>query len=124
MRFAPDRLSTALDAHGNQQAADIVRLCLLTGARSGEVMSATWDQFDLDAATWVKPSSHTKQKREHRVPLSAPALQLLIGFPHREGFLFPSHGKDASLVLGTHPPSGPASDIPRRFAVGRPVPPR
>lgn len=87
-----------LDAHSNQQAADIVRLCLLTGARSGEVMSATWDPFDLDAANWIKPSSHTKQKRVHRVPLSAPARQLLVSLPHRAGHFFPSHGKTGHIT--------------------------
>lgn len=71
------RLTDVLAAHPNQLAANAVRLLLLTGARRGEVLGATWDQFDLEAAVWIKPSSHTKQKREHRVPLSAPARQLL-----------------------------------------------
>jgi integrase len=51
---------------------------LLSGARLGEVLGLTWDQLDLAAGVWTKPSSHTKQKREHRVPLSAPARQLLV----------------------------------------------
>lgn len=72
------RLTEALAVHPNQIAASAVRMLLLTGARRGEVLSATWDQFDLDVGIWVKPSSHTKQKREHRVPLSAPARLLLI----------------------------------------------
>lgn len=71
------RLTDALAAHPSQLAANAVRLLLLTGARRGEMLSATWDQFDLEAGIWIKPSSHTKQKREHRVPLSAPARQLL-----------------------------------------------
>jgi integrase len=71
------RLTGALTACPNQTAANAVRLLLLTGARRGEVLGATWDQFDLAAGIWRKPSSHTKQKREHRVPLSAPARQLL-----------------------------------------------
>jgi integrase len=50
---------------------------MLTGARRGEVLSAEWGHLDLEAAVWTKPSAHTKQKKEHRVPLSAPALQLL-----------------------------------------------
>jgi integrase len=50
---------------------------LLTGARRGEVLGARWDMFDLYAGIWVKPSQHTKQRKEHRVPLSAPAVQLL-----------------------------------------------
>jgi integrase len=71
------RLTDALATHSSQSAANAIRLLLLTGARRGEVFSATWDQFDLEAGTWTKPSSHTKQKREHRVPLSAPVRQLL-----------------------------------------------
>lgn len=71
------RLVTALAAHPNQIAANAIRLLLLTGARRGEAFSATWDQFDLAAGTWTKPSSHTKQKRVHRLPLSGPARSLL-----------------------------------------------
>jgi integrase len=71
------RLTEALAVHPSQSAANAVRLLLLTGARRGEVLAATSDQFDLETGLWVKPSSHTKQKREHRVPLSAPARQLL-----------------------------------------------
>ena len=54
-----------------------MRLLLLTGARRGETLSATWDQFDLAAGVWTKPSAATKQGKLHRVPLSAPALALL-----------------------------------------------
>lgn len=50
---------------------------MLTGARSGEVFTAQWSQFDLDRAVWLKPSSHTKQKKTHRVPLSDPAVEVL-----------------------------------------------
>src|SRR4051812_8146616 len=71
------RLTDALAACPRQTAANAVRLLLLTGARRGEVLGATWDQFDFETGIWIKPSSHTKQKREHRVPLSAPARQLL-----------------------------------------------
>jgi integrase len=71
------RLTAALAAHPHQAAANAIRLLLLTGARRGEVLGATWEQFDLGAGVWTKPSAHTKQKRQHRVPLSAPARQLL-----------------------------------------------
>ena len=71
------RLTAALAAHEDQQAANIVRLLLLTGARLNEVQSATWDQFDIERGIWTKPGATTKQKTEHRVPLSAPARQLL-----------------------------------------------
>ena len=89
------RLLDALAAHSDQSAANAVRLLMLTGARRGEVLSMTWDQIDFEKATWTKPSSHTKQKAKHHVPLSAPALQLLAKmkdssnsnyvFPGRDG---------------------------------------
>jgi integrase len=71
------RLTEALAAHPNRAAANAIRLLLLTGARRGEVLGATWDQFDLEEGVWTKAASFTKQKRLHRVPLSAPARQLL-----------------------------------------------
>lgn len=71
------RLTAALSAYPGQTAANAIRLLLLTGARRGEALSATWDQFDLEVGIWTKLGSHTKQKTEHRIPLSAPALQLL-----------------------------------------------
>jgi integrase len=71
------RLTAALERHGNQQNANAIRLLLLTGARKGEVLSARWDQFDLIAGIWSKPGTTTKQKSMHVVPLSAPALELL-----------------------------------------------
>ena len=71
------RLTAALAEYPNQTAANAIRLLLLTGARKGEALSATWGQLDLEAGVWTKPSAHTKQKKLHRVPLSAPAMQLL-----------------------------------------------
>jgi integrase len=84
------RLSVALGEHKNRQAADAIRLLMLTGARRGEVEGATWSQFDLKAGTWLKPGSTTKQKTDHLVPLSAPALQLLneMGRGRPEEYLF------------------------------------
>jgi integrase len=71
------RLTEALAVYPNQGAANAIRLLLLTGSRRGEVLGAEWGQFDLEAGVWVKPSSHTKQKKEHRIPISAPVRQLL-----------------------------------------------
>jgi hypothetical protein len=50
---------------------------MLTGARRGEVLGATWAMFDLENGVWTKPSAHTKQRKLHRVPLSGHALRLL-----------------------------------------------
>jgi integrase len=72
-------LTKALDAYEDQDVADIFRLLMFTGARRGEAQAATWEQFELNAkpGIWTKPSSHTKQKKVHRVPLSPPALAVL-----------------------------------------------
>ncbi len=94
------RLTNVLAAHPNQQSANVIRLLLLTGARRGEALSATWDQFDLDAGIWVKPSAHTKQKKEHRVPLSAPAIQLLSEIRAQAGpspHVFPGKNQNEHL---------------------------
>ena len=55
----------------------MVRLLTLTGARKGEVLSATWDQFDFERGVWTKPSLHTKEKRTEHIPLEAAAVDLL-----------------------------------------------
>lgn len=70
-------LTEALAAHADQQAANIVRLLMLTGARRGEVLGVKWTELDLESGIWTKPSARTKQAKLHRVPLSAPARQLL-----------------------------------------------
>ena len=71
------RLSVALAGYPNPTAANALRFLLLTGARKGEALAATWDQLDLERGVWTKPSAHTKQKREHRVLLNAAVLALL-----------------------------------------------
>jgi integrase len=71
------RLSEALAGLRDQNAANAVRLLLLTGARQGELLAAKWRDIDLEAAVWAKPAATTKQAALHRVPLSAAAVQLL-----------------------------------------------
>ena len=87
------RLAAVLERRSELVSVALVRFLLLTGARFSEAATATWSQFDLERGTWRKPSSHTKQKREHVVPLSAPTLQLLHDLRARNGpgeILFPS----------------------------------
>jgi integrase len=86
------RLAKALAEHHNKEAADALRLILLTGARKSEALSATWDQFDLTAGTWTKPAGATKQKTDHHVPLSTPARQLLAQRSRTARFVFPGPG--------------------------------
>src|SRR5215471_576195 len=98
------KLSEALASHPEKNSANAVRLLLLTGARRSEVLAARWDMFDLDAALWVKPSAHTKQRKEHRIPLSAAAVQLLREMKQTANgpYLFPAmNGKHLTDIKRT-----------------------
>src|SRR5262245_53411184 len=57
-------------------AALALEFAILTAARSGEVLGARWDEFDLDRAIWTIPAARMKGAREHRVPLSKRALKI------------------------------------------------
>lgn len=70
-------LSKALQTYPDERVRNALKLLILTGARRGEVLSATWDQFDLERAVWTKPSHHTKQNKTEHVPLSG-AARLLV----------------------------------------------
>ena len=52
-------------------------LLVLTATRTSEVLRATWSEVDLDAKVWTIPSSRMKAGREHRVPLSPRAIEIL-----------------------------------------------
>lgn len=100
-RFLDDleraRFVAALDAREDTPSVLALHFLLLTGARRGEVLKATWGQIDFVQEAWIKPSSHTKQRRLHRVPLSKSAMNIL----HRarlltEGdFIFPGRSGKA-----------------------------
>ena len=54
-----------------------LRFVILTAARTGEVIGADWSEIDFEARLWTVPASRMKAGREHRVPLSEPALEIL-----------------------------------------------
>jgi integrase len=54
-----------------------LEFAILTAARSGEVLGARWNEFDLGAHVWIVPAARMKAGREHRVPLSARAVEIL-----------------------------------------------
>jgi integrase len=57
----------------------------LTATRTGEVLGATWDEIDLANKQWLIPAARMKGGREHRVPLSARAIELLSGLYREAG---------------------------------------
>jgi integrase len=58
-------------------AARALEFTILTAARSGEVLGMIWAELDLDAKLWVVPGARMKAGREHRVPLSDQALNII-----------------------------------------------
>jgi integrase len=75
-----------------------LELQILTACRPGEVAQAQWAEFDLDAATWTIPGSRMKAGKEHRVPLSPPAVALLRKLPRVNGFVFPGTKKTQAIT--------------------------
>lgn len=65
-----------LRANGSVSALAL-EFTILTAARSGEVLGATWQEFDLERGVWAIPAERMKAKRPHRVPLCARALAIL-----------------------------------------------
>jgi integrase len=72
--------------------ARALEFAILTAARSGEVRRATWAEIDMEAAVWIVPADRMKAAREHRVPLSSPAISLLKALPRMAGInlVFPA----------------------------------
>lgn len=58
-------------------AARALEFTILTAARSGETFGLTWKEIDLEAALWVVPAKRMKAGREHRVPLTPRAVEIL-----------------------------------------------
>lgn len=58
-------------------AARALEFLILTAARSGEVLGAQWDEFDLEEGVWTVPAARMKAGSEHRVPLSSRALEIV-----------------------------------------------
>lgn len=72
-----DRLWKVLDRHSDRMTTYVYKFLILTGARKGEALGATWDQFDLEKGVWTKPSHLTKQKKKEHLPLSEKAIEVL-----------------------------------------------
>ena len=97
-------IPAAFAAIANDSATGLcLRLIILTGARSGEATGATWSEIDLEARTWTIPASRMKARVEHRVPLSAAALEVLDAarvLDDGSGYVFPSPLRKRQAVTG------------------------
>jgi integrase len=87
----PAFMARLKDAPG--AGASALAFGILTAARSGEVLGAQWDEVDLDNAVWTVPATRMKAGKQHRVPLSAPAVEIVLAMlAARRGdhpFVFP-----------------------------------
>src|SRR5262249_18162607 len=80
-----NRFMTALRALPRSAASAALEFTILTAARTGETVGATWDEIDFETRTRVIPAERMKVGKEHRVPLSPAALALLRSLPREEG---------------------------------------
>ena len=95
---------------------DYMLLCICTGCRMDEAASAEWEHFDLDEGIWRKPSSHTKQKRVHRLVLNPAAIRILEGRVQSSRFVFPGTGASGHIDAKGHKKQWARI----RVAIGRP----
>jgi integrase len=78
-------------------AARALELTVLAALRTGEVIGAEWSEIDLATKVWTVPAVRMKAGREHRVPLSKRALEILGSMPRKGELVFPGGRKDRPL---------------------------
>lgn len=80
-------------------AALALRLVILTACRTSEALGARWSEINVGKSLWIVPASRMKAEREHIIPLSRAAKELLESIPRMEGHPFIFAGKDRSHHL-------------------------
>ena len=70
-------------------SARALEFTILTTARTGEVIGARWDEFDLKQRLWTVPGDRMKSGRDHRVPLSNRAIEILQSQKRKGSHVFP-----------------------------------
>jgi integrase len=80
-------------------AALALELCILTAARSGEILRMSWVEVDLDKKIWTVPASRMKAGREHRVPLAPRAIAILTKLDERKTSQFVFNGQTRNKSL-------------------------
>ena len=85
--------------HQDSVSARGLEFLILTAARTSEVLKATWQEIDIDDGLWTIPAERMKGAKEHRVPLSSAALNVLVEMKKsaRNAFVFPGMRNNTSL---------------------------
>jgi integrase len=81
-------------------AALALEFAIVTAARSGEVLGARWSEIDLDAKVWTIPPERMKAAREHEIPLSERAVEIINSM---------SEGRVSAFVFAGQRPGKPLS---------------
>ena len=98
--------------NGAPETLAALELLALTFVRPGELRSAEWAEFDLDAGVWVIPAAKMKMRKEHRVPLASRAVAILRelhGITGGGKFLFPSIRSADALHVREHRSTPPCA---------------
>src|SRR6195256_2793864 len=76
-----------------------LELCILTAARSGEILGMRWSEIDFDKKIWTVPAARMKAGREHRVPLASRAVEMLrqLEKVNTGEFVFPGQARNKPL---------------------------
>lgn len=117
--LAAEEISTVwaalTEADMRESTRRIIRLCLVTAQRVGEIAGMTRDELDLTRGIWTIPAARSKNKREHVVPLSAMAVEIIASqladveaLCERKGravppFVFPAPGGREAVTAASVP---------------------
>jgi integrase len=84
-------------------AALALEFTILNASRSGEVLGARWDEIDRKTKLWIVPPTRMKGGREHRVPLSPRALEILdrVEAIRTGDYVFPGQRRGTPLSATT-----------------------
>ena len=82
----------------NGVGAKALQFLSLCASRSGEVRGVTWDEIDLANAIWTIPAERMKADREHVVPLSTAAIEIIQTMPRREDSSYVFAGSKGGMI--------------------------
>ncbi|RWD31344.1 MAG: site-specific integrase [Mesorhizobium sp.] len=114
------------DADMRESTRRIIRLCLITAQRVGEIAGMRRDELDLEQRLWTIPATRSKNKREHSIPLSESAIAIIqeqiaavAALDDRKdrtpsSFIFPGPGNRASVTGGAIPKAIKREEVIKR----------
>jgi integrase len=88
-------LMAPLRRRERSSTASALEFCILTAARTSEVLGAHRNEINFDESVWTIPAERMKMRREHRVPLVGRSLEIAKDAP--SGLLFPGQRREELL---------------------------